>query len=264
MVPWFSGKGKPGPLLEALEPLLEEGVWTIPADELPAAVSREADVTTAEDTPDVDRACADRTGWAEDHATLISGARRELDLVVASSVERSTRPMAAEASHSESSLIVSQGPPLPVGDALHLVMQRVSLPDAADLEAVSDSVCEEADVMDRRNEVREMARRCLESESMKRAIASGAYQREVPFTMPWNGGFATGRVDLISREGDGITVIDYKTDDVPVERCEVHAQEHHSGQAEVYGRAIEAATGLPVRKITFVFCRPAIEITIST
>jgi ATP-dependent exoDNAse (exonuclease V) beta subunit len=145
-------------------------------------------------------------------------------------------------------------------------MQRAALPDARDLNAVTDSVCEEADVMDRRDEVLEMARRCLASESVRRAIASASYQREVPFTVLHDGGFATGRVDLLysDEDGNGITVIDYKTDDVAADRCEAHAQEHHSGQADVYTRAVSEATGLAVRKVVFVFCRPGVEVVTST
>ena len=56
---------------------------------------------------------------------------------MASSKERDVRPLAAEASHSAAALLVSEGPPLPVGDALHLVMERVSLPGAEDLDGSS-------------------------------------------------------------------------------------------------------------------------------
>ena len=81
-------------------------------------------------------ALAEREAWIAEHEELTRSARAELPFVVASSVERARRPLAAEASHSGATLLVSEGPPLPVGDALHLVMERVSLPDAEDLEDV--------------------------------------------------------------------------------------------------------------------------------
>ena len=39
---------------------------------------------------------------------------------------------------------MSEGPPLEIGDALHLVMERVSLPDADDLEQVTAAIAAEA------------------------------------------------------------------------------------------------------------------------
>ena len=86
-------------------------------------------------------------------------------------------------------MLVSEGPPLEIGDALHKVMEKVSLPDAEDLEMWADAICAESGSPSTLDEVVELARRCLESPTVKRAIESGTYQREVPFTVPWDGGY---------------------------------------------------------------------------
>lgn len=44
--------------------------------------------------------------------------------------------------------------------------------------------------------------------------------------------------------------------------AEVHALEHHSGQAEVYAKALSGATGLVVREVVFVFCRSGAEVAL--
>jgi ATP-dependent exoDNAse (exonuclease V) beta subunit len=269
VVPCVKGKGKPGPFLELLEPLLPDagaghevevdGAWLLDAAELQLPPHEEQTAPEPEEGA-VDRALTERSTWQVDHAAALREARRELPFVVASSVERATRPLASEASSASSALLLSEGPPLPVGDALHLVMERVSLPDATDLDEVVESVCAEAGLLDRAGEVQEMAARCLSSAAVRSALDSGTYWREVPFTVTRDGGFAVGRVDLVYREGDALVVVDYKSDEVGAEQVEGHASTHHAGQAEVYAEALEQVTGLDVRQVVFVFPRAGVEV----
>jgi ATP-dependent exoDNAse (exonuclease V) beta subunit len=273
IVPHIEGKGKPGPFMRALEPLLPEehgheiaadGAWLLAADELPPAPEIE-EAPSGEVEPEVvARAIDEREGWIGEHDELIRAARRELAITVASSVERSVRPLAAEASHSASTLLVSEGPPLPIGDALHLVMERVALPGAEDLDEVVETICAEAGLPDDAGLVGEMARRCLDSDAIAHALASAEWYREVPFTVSRNGGFGTGRVDLIYREGDELVVVDFKTDHVSGDPAahEAFTLEHHSGQAEVYSEALAVASGLSVRMVVFVYCRTGVEVTV--
>ena len=176
--------------------------------------------------------------------------------------------MGGWSSEREVSLMSGKGPPLPVGDALHRTMELVSLPDAEDLEEVARAVCEEADVSDHLDEVLAMARNCLASEVVQRAIRSGAWWREVGFVVPEEGsrengdggsasskaGYTTGRVDLVFRDGQGVVVVDYKTNAVGEA-----ATEGHSGQAETYARGVGAATGLGVSDVVLVFARTGAE-----
>jgi ATP-dependent helicase/nuclease subunit A len=68
------------------------------------------------------------------------------------------------------------------------------------------------------------------------------------------GGYTTGRVDLVFRNDEGIVVVDYKTDTVGAA-----AMEGHTGQAETYGRGVGAATGLEVKDVVLVFARTGAE-----
>jgi ATP-dependent helicase/nuclease subunit A len=271
VVPCVKGKGKPGPFLELLEPLLPEagaghevavdGAWLLDAAELQLPPHEEQAAPEAEEGA-VARALEERSTWQTDHAAALREARRELPFVVASSVERATRPLASEASSASSALLLSEGPPLPVGDALHLVMERVSLPGATDLDDVVESVCAEAGLLDRTGEVQEMATRCLSSEAVRSALACGTYWREVPFTVTRDGGFAVGRVDLVYRDRDALVVVDYKSDEIDAAQVEGHARTHHAGQAEAYADALARSTGCPVRRVVFVFPRAGSEVSL--
>ena len=124
-------------------------------------------------------------------------------LEVASGRRRDARPLAAEASSSESKLLMSEGPPLEIGEALHLVMERVSLPDATDLEQVTDAIAAEAGLgraprgADR--DGGDGAWRAQRSQS--RRVEATCY-RELPFTVSSDGGFVAGRMDLVARTSD--------------------------------------------------------------
>lgn len=273
IVPCIEGKGAAGPFMKALGPLLPEehghevaadGAWILAADELPPAPEVEEAPSGEVEAEALTRAVDERERWIGEHDELIRAARKDLEIAVASSVERAVRPLAAEASHSASTLLVSEGPPLPIGDALHLVMERVALPGAEDLDEVAEAACAEAGLRDNAGLVGEMARRCLDSGAMARALASDGWYREVPFTVTRNGGFGTGRVDLVYREGEQLVVVDFKTDDVSGETAahEAFTLEHHSGQAEVYAEAVGASTGLAVREVVFVFCRTGVEVSL--
>ena len=273
IVPRIIGKSKPGRFLKALLPLLPEGsghqvevdgMWLVDASRLesPTPVEQVADQPSE---GEIASAMEERERWVDEHANAVGDARRELPFVVASSVERASRPLTAEASHSGDTLLVSDGPPLPVGDALHLVMERVSLPEAEDLDAVTNAVCAEAGLTDRRDEVGDMARRCLNSETVRRGIATGTWRREVPFTTFGDDGITTGRVDAVFNNDDGTPVIvDFKSDSVSPGDVEAHATEHYGGQVSTYAEAIGDVLDEAVPRVVLVYARIGSEIEIST
>ena len=59
-----------------------------------------------------------------------------------------------------------------------------------------------------------MARACLASPVVARALAADELWREVPYTRRVADGYATGRIDLVFREGDELVVADWKSDSV--------------------------------------------------
>jgi ATP-dependent exoDNAse (exonuclease V) beta subunit len=257
-------------LVHAL-PLEDEQLVTVwDADELEAP-EVEAEVDRRVSEQEIEAGLAERTKWIEARKALKASAGQEREIEVASSRERAQGPLAAEVATFDAALVLGQGPPIPIGDAVHMVIERVALPEAADLEAVAEDVCLEGDIADDLEDVIAMCRACLKAPSVQQALRSGQFWREVPFVLsrsgqvdPDRGPLVSGRVDLVHRdgdEGDDLVVIDYKTDkDVTLDTAEQYALKHHAGQAEVYAQALSAATGLSVREVAFVYCKAGAEV----
>jgi ATP-dependent exoDNAse (exonuclease V) beta subunit len=231
----------------------------------PAAEGVEARPVSEEE---VATAVDERSHWIEGRAKLKRIASTEREIETASSRERAYGPLAAEVATFEAALVIGQGPPIPIGDAVHMVMERISLPDAENLEEVAEDVCLEGDIAHDLPDVISMCRACLDSPSVKRAMALGSWWREVPFVISHacngdaeRGRLTNGRVDLVFRDGDVLVVVDYKTDkDVTEETAKQYALEHHGGQSEVYAKGLTTATGLTVREVAFVYCKAGAEV----
>jgi ATP-dependent helicase/nuclease subunit A len=211
----------------------------------------------------------ERSTWIDRRAQLKRIASTEREIETASSRERAYGPLAAEVATFEAALVIGQGPPIPIGDAVHMVMERVNLPDAENLEQIAEDVCLEGDIAHDLPDVISMCRACLDSPSVKRALELGSWWREVPFVISHPSGgepadrgrLTNGRVDLVFRDGDELIVVDYKTDkDVSEETAEQYALKHHSGQSEVYADGLSTATGLQVREVAFVYCKAGAEV----
>jgi ATP-dependent exoDNAse (exonuclease V) beta subunit len=271
LIPCVVGRLKAKQLLAELVhalPLDDQELLTVlNSDEL-VAPEIEAEVERRVTEEEIEAGVAERAAGISARLELKATARQEREIEVASSRERARGPLAAEVATFDAALVIGQGPPIPIGDAVHMVMERVDLPDAADLEAVAEDVCFEGDIAEDLDDVIAMCRACLEAPSVRRALAGGRYWREVPFVLsrdgevdPDRGPLVSGRVDMVYVDGDQLVVIDYKTDkDVTKDTAEQYALKHHAGQAEVYRDALAAATGLAVREAVLVYCKAGAEV----
>jgi len=221
-------------------------------------------------TREVGAAVTKRAEWIDARKQLRNKAGRERKIEIASSRERATGPLAAEVSTFASALLIGEGPPIPVGDAVHMVMERVNLPGAENLEEVVDDVCLEGAISEQLDDVLAMCRACLQAKSVNDALDGGLWWREVPFVRSHKGYGASsawpltaGRVDLVYRQGDELVVVDYKTDKGVSERnAKKFTLDRHGGQAEAYQQAIASATALAVKEVVFVYCRAGIEVRV--
>jgi ATP-dependent helicase/nuclease subunit A len=97
-----------------------------------------------------------------------------------------------------------------------------------------------------------MVRKTLASDLAKRVIHSECYFREVPFAFKQNGNIVEGRIDVVFREDDDITVIDFKTDRVT--RGSIKSKvEDYRPQTETYARAVQAGFGRLPREVILYF-----------
>ena len=219
---------------------------------------------------DIARGVAERDIWLTDVERLKRAAAEPRRIEIASSRERAYGPLAAEVATFDAALLIGDGPPIPIGDAVHMVMERISLPDAHDLEQIADDVCKEGAITADTADVISMCRACLDAPSVRRATELGSWWREVPFMIDHAGEadpaerapLTNGRVDLVFREGDELIVVDYKTDKGVTEETAVQfARKRHAGQGEAYIEGLGTATGLKVREVAFVYCRAGAEVS---
>ena len=153
-----------------------------------------------------------------------------------------------------------------IGSAVHAVLQHADLADeaGADLAGLAAWQATVEGVPDAVDLIEEKARAALASPLIRRAVASGRLRREVHVAAPTAAIVDTpdhavdlfeGFVDLLFDDGEGLVVVDYKTDDVPSEAAVATALDRYGPQGAAYAVALEAATGRPVREVHFLFLR---------
>jgi ATP-dependent exoDNAse (exonuclease V) beta subunit len=210
---------------------------------------------------EIRQALADRDAWESQRKASARVAQSELTIHPATKDEGDNPIPAAFLGADDAPLIAGEGPPTAKGEALHRVLELVDLRAPDNLESVAASVCRQAGLEEHIHDVLAMARACLESDALARALAAEELWREVPYTMRVADGYATGRIDLVFREGDQLVVVDWKSDSIGPSSVGA-AAESHRPQAEAYARALESATAALVDEVVFVFPRALSESTV--
>jgi ATP-dependent exoDNAse (exonuclease V) beta subunit len=98
----------------------------------------------------------------------------------------------------------------------------------------------------------EMVKKAINSPLLQRIIKSSNYQKEVPFTYKNNGTIFEGVMDVVFREGDGLVVLDFKTDLVEKNNLNLKI-EHYKPQVKVYADAIKTIFGQPPKEVILFF-----------
>jgi ATP-dependent helicase/nuclease subunit A len=155
-----------------------------------------------------------------------------------------------------------------VGRAVHAILQHVDLDTAApaDVERLAgresalEGMSSPADI----GTVSELAASALSSAVVASVRAGRRQWREVPVVAPVGDRLVEGYVDLLYEDAEGrLVVVDWKTDRARTEAEVDGAVERYRLQGAGYAVAVEQATGRPVDRVTFVFCRtggePAVE-----
>ena len=249
-----------GPSIEVLSPEVLAAVRPLPVREVGEATE-----------DDINRVEAERAEWAARKVDVIKQAAAELSVTAAtahgqrpdttndeSASDPEPRPVIVGPSQGSSDTDATRK-----GKALHLVMELVDYVNPDDLDAVVAHACAAEAAGGHEAEIREWAANCLGSEAVARAVAADEMHCEVPFTVKVDDRFETGRIDLLIREGNSITVIDWKSDDIKPGEEVAKAEEHHAGQANAYVRALKIAVpDLAVMEVIFVFARTGGEAAI--
>ena len=138
------------------------------------------------------------------------------------------------------------------------MLQAIDLASGADVDDRARAQAAAEGIPEREDEVGRLARTAVESDVVKRAVASGRFWREVPVAAAVGGGSLHGFIDLLFEEEDGLVVVDYKTDAVSVEEAR-DAVKKYRLQGGAYAHAIGQVTGKKVREVVFLYLQPKSE-----
>jgi ATP-dependent helicase/nuclease subunit A len=139
-----------------------------------------------------------------------------------------------------------------VGRAVHAVLQSIDLASGAGLEERAQAQATAEGIPGREADVIRLAWIAVNSDIVRRAVASRRLWREVPVAAPVAGGFLHGFIDLLFEEPDGLVVVDYKTDSLRDDRVE-DAVEKYRLQGGAYAGAVAKATGRKVKEVRFLY-----------
>ena len=215
---------------------------------------------------DIEAVLAGREKWIEERERTLAEASR--GLAVQTATDRAPgdeRPTdlrdsgdAAEQADRPARIWTRRSKAARIGSALHRVMEEVDLPDAKNLELLTRAICVEAGIPEQVEGVIQMARNCLASPTVERALASGSYTREATFALAGGRGLGVGRVDLLFYEGTESVIIDFKSDQI----AETDIQQRmplYEEQARAYATGVSESIVSSVRRVVFVFARLGIE-----
>jgi RecB family exonuclease len=141
-----------------------------------------------------------------------------------------------------------------VGRAVHGVLQSVDLATGAGLaEAVAAQVLAEG-VVEHTDVVVALARSALSSDVVRRA-ASRPHWRETYVGTVVGDRVLEGFIDLVYEDDDGLVIVDYKTDTVPLAALDRRVA-YYRPQVAAYVTGLAAATGRPVARAVLLFLSP--------
>ena len=150
-----------------------------------------------------------------------------------------------------------------LGRAVHAVLQTIDLetgdgiPETARAQATAEGIPQ------LQSDIEDLASTAVNSDIVKRAVASGRYWREAPMAAPIGEGedvgVLEGFIDLLFEEDGELVVVDYKTDNINANAAEYIANNRYREQAGSYALITERATQKPVKDVVFLFLRPRSE-----
>lgn len=146
-----------------------------------------------------------------------------------------------------------------LGRAVHATLQSLSwTAEDPEIDAVAAAQAVAEAIPHQTAEVAWLARVGLASEAASRARQAKRALREVPFALQRGETILEGFIDLVIETDDGLEVVDWKTDRVAPAAVPERLRSYEL-QAGLYVLGLEEATGLPVRRVTYVFVSAGIE-----
>ncbi len=139
-----------------------------------------------------------------------------------------------------------------IGRAVHAVLQSIDLGTGTGLAATCSAQAAAEGVSSRSRLIEELCRSALESETVRYA-SQRRHFREVYVGVPDEDRVLEGFIDLLYDDGDGIGIVDYKTDSWADAGDLDEKVERYRGQMRAYARAVRESVGREVLSATLLF-----------
>jgi len=199
----------------------------------------------------------DRQGWLERRKKVIQAASKPASIAATTLAHVKKE----EAEGGEAAYWRGRGG-TNLGRAVHSVLQSVDLDTGQGLEKISRAQAAAEGIPQRWQEIADMSQRALDSEIVRRALASGRYYREVFVSAPVNGVLIEGFIDLLFEEDGGLVIVDYKTDTLNSDEETQRSMANYRLQGGAYALALGKLSGRPVKEAVFLFLQPKREVII--
>ena len=147
----------------------------------------------------------------------------------------------------------------PLGRAVHAVLQTIDLETGDGIQNTARAQATAEGIPQRQSEIEELAQAAIDSDAVRRAVASGRYWREAHIAAPIGDGVLEGFIDLLFEEDGELVIVDYKTDAIDESSTEYIANSRYSEQAGSYALITEKVTQKRVKDVIFLFLRPKAE-----
>ncbi|MEX0762746.1 MAG: UvrD-helicase domain-containing protein [Dehalococcoidia bacterium] len=209
----------------------------------------------------------ERERWESDRNTAIKRMRNPAAITATALKPRGPSPEPAPKTESETRAAepwrIGRGAG-ERGRAVHAVLQYANLEAGDNVDELARKYAEFHEIPDQADDVARLARAVINSDAIRRAVASGRYWREAPVAVPVDprnpsAGAIEGIIDLVYEDADGgLVIIDYKTDAVAGRTLEEMASPYVP-QLGAYAAAVERITGRRVNGLILIFARPAVS-----
>ena len=135
---------------------------------------------------------------------------------------------------------------------MHAVLQSIDLGTGVGLAEACARAAASEGVGGRADLVEALCRSALDADVIRRA-AQCRHFREVYVGVPDGDRVLEGFIDLLYEDGDGVAIVDYKTDSWK-NVADLDAKvEHYQGQMRAYARAVNESVGREVTSATLLF-----------
>jgi len=231
---------------------IEIETWT-PASLPPLKGAKKTFVRMPSLSDEDERAARERKAlWLKEHAEVIEKGGRSAAMIISATALESGAHRETFSTGYRSS--VDRDLASRIGTAFHRVMEILDFERKGDSSGVVAKICMELDLEDHISEVEGLVDRALGSDVLKSVLSSENFYREVPFLVPLDDLYISGRIDLLFRDDGCWNVLDYKTDIVEPGDVEARGREYEL-QAGIYALALQRLRVGPIGRVIIYFVR---------